>query len=242
MNPKPLLLATLLPLIATACSLAAQENANQPHPRAAKALERVGLQKNFGEFQFQKREIITLKENDRVKGLNGLMFAYYKKQPNGPRITLSIQWFEKEEDLLKFYNGNMLKQQGWEKKKVADCVVLSMKGMAYQWTDGEHFTVSMGGAPIPPELAKAYLALVPSRVGELAKKQGEKAGRERQERRPGEKGKREGTREGVALPVNPEIPIRLPEFVQRKTWALLGEPDSWTRPRPRRPSDSNSNS
>ena len=46
-----------------------------PGYQIKEALEEVVLKQDFGAFRFQKHEVVTIKNNDRVPGLNGLMFA-----------------------------------------------------------------------------------------------------------------------------------------------------------------------
>ena len=72
----------------------------QQLPEVAKALEKIVQKKNaFGGFTYDKHQVITTKENDRVPGLNGLMFVKYKNGA-GEQIQMSIQWFEDKEDLI----------------------------------------------------------------------------------------------------------------------------------------------
>ena len=41
----------------------------------------------------------------------------------------------------------------------------------YSWTDGEHFLVSLGGSPQPPqEMVEAWLSMIGSKVAEIEKK------------------------------------------------------------------------
>jgi hypothetical protein len=41
----------------------------------------------------------------------------------------------------------------------------------YSWTDGEHFLVSLGGNPQPPdEMVKDWLAMIGSKVAEIENK------------------------------------------------------------------------
>lgn len=164
-------------LMLLSASLVAQEKDRADNPQAAEALAAVVQKKDLGKFQFDKSDMVTMKQNDRVPGLGGLVFAYYKDDA-GSRIMLEILWFEYKDKLLAFYDSQLktqLKQQKELKKsKVEDSVIWGNGDKAYYWTDGEHFVVSMGGAPIPPEMAKSYLKLVPSRVAELGVKEKKK--------------------------------------------------------------------
>ena len=67
-------------------------------------MEKIVLKKDFGEnLKFHSREVATILQNDRVPGLNGLMFMRWKGDDPGTEVMASVQWFEKKDDLLKFY-------------------------------------------------------------------------------------------------------------------------------------------
>jgi hypothetical protein len=142
----------------------------QQLPEVAKAMEKiVQKEKAFDGFNYQSHEVITIRENDRVPGLNGLMFVKYKNDA-GQQIMLSIQWFEDKEDLLGFYVSNLdarRKQGIIPQRQSIDKNVLwetsIENGSIYEWTDAEHFAMSLGGPEVLPEILKAYLKAVPGR-------------------------------------------------------------------------------
>ena len=141
-----------------------------PHPGAEKALERIVLERDFGDnLKFDSREAITIKDNSRVPGLNGLMFVRWKGPDPTIEVVASLQWFEKTSDLLPFYRAQKARvAQGL--LAVGDTVIWKIGEDGYLWTDGEHFVVSLGGSPAPPkEMLAAWLALIESNPPDLAR-------------------------------------------------------------------------
>lgn len=144
------------------------------YPKAEEALNKIVQEKAFGKFQFDKKQIISIKNNDKVPGLNGLMFAYYKDK-EGNRVEFSVQWFEDKKKLLEFYESNLEHMQrqmkGLKKIKINDNEVWGYNGKMYAWTDAEHIMLSMAGNTVPPEMVKAYLKAVPSKIDAIDKKE-----------------------------------------------------------------------
>ena len=135
----------------------------QNFPEAEKALEAVILKQKFGEFEYDKHQISSMKNNPQVKGLNGLMFAYYKDK-KGNRITMSVQWFKDKNDLKNFYNKSVankgFKDTLFEKNHLK---VFQLKGQSLvYWTDSVNLMVSLG-PNAPKELLEAYLKKVPGK-------------------------------------------------------------------------------
>lgn len=138
-------------------------------------MEKIVLKKDFGEkLKFHSREVVTMLQNDRVPGLNGLMFMRWKGNDPGAEVMVSVQWFEKKDDLLKFY-GPTTKRKDYKLGELDGKSLWMIGENGYSWTDGEHFLVSLGGSPRPPdEMVKDWLSLIGSKVAEI-KKDGVKA-------------------------------------------------------------------
>lgn len=157
-------------LLLSSAIAVAQVGDPQQHPAAAQAMSQVILKRDFGAFKFDKGDFVTIQQNNRVPGLHGLAFVKYKAA-GGNQIMLSIQWFEDKEKLQAFFESGIKMQRkqqpGLKTRKVAGSTVWANGAMAYYWTDGRNFMVSMGGAAVPPEMAKAYLDVIPSRVTEM---------------------------------------------------------------------------
>ena len=135
-------------------------------PVAAEALARVILERDFDNWEFQKADVVTMRQNDRVPGLNGLAFVYYKNAA-GPRVELVVQWFENKDALRAFFDAHLEQQGLFQRRAFADLIIWSAEtpdGAGYMWTDDSHFVISMAGSSIPLELVEAYLDVVPSRV------------------------------------------------------------------------------
>ena len=143
------------------------------HPEAEKALARIVLKKDFGErLKFHSREVVTVSQNDSVPGLNGLMFMRWKGDDPGTEVMASVQWFERKADLLRFYETSK-KRASFKLGEVDNVTLWTMGKSAFQWTDGEHFHVGLGGSPDPPpEMLKAWLKLIPSKVAEVEQQRG----------------------------------------------------------------------
>ena len=107
--------------------------------------------------------------NDRVPGLNGLMFMRWKGDAPGTEVLASVQWFEKKDDLLRFY-AESRKRADYKLGKFEEIALWKLGESGYLWTDGEHFLVSLGGSPAPPaEMVKAWLGMIPSSVAAMKK-------------------------------------------------------------------------
>lgn len=147
-----------------------------PHPLAEKAMEKIVLKKDFGEnLKFHSREVVTMLQNDRVPGLNGLMFMRWKGDDPGTEVMASVQWFEKKEDLLKFY-APTTKRKDYKLGELDSTSLWMIGENGYSWTDGEHFLVSLGGSPQPPEeMVKDWLAMIGSRVADIEKEADKKS-------------------------------------------------------------------
>jgi hypothetical protein len=139
-------------------------------------MAKIVLEKDFGDLKFRSRQVVTIARNDRAPGLNGLMFMKWKGNAAGTEVMASVQWFEEKGDLFRFYA---------ESKKGADYKLREFDGTTlwkigesgYSWTDGEHFLVSLGGSPAPPpEMVKAWLAMIASKVAEVEKEAEKKPG------------------------------------------------------------------
>lgn len=140
------------------------------HAEAEKALARIVLEKDFGDdLQFHSREVVTTAQNDRVPGLNGLMFMRWKGDGPGTVVMASVQWFEKKDDLLKFY-AKSTKRADYTLGEFDGTTLWKIGEAGYSWTDGEHFLISLGGSADPPkEMVKAWLAMIASKVAEVEK-------------------------------------------------------------------------
>ena len=141
-----------------------------PHPGAEKALARIVLERDFGDdLKFDSREVVTIDENPRVRGLNGLMFMRWKGADTQAKVVASVQWFEETSDLLPFYRAEKARTvRGL--LAIGDTVIWKTSENSYLWTDGEHFVVGLGGSPTPPkEMLEAWLALIKSNPPDLAR-------------------------------------------------------------------------
>ena len=141
-----------------------------PHPGAEKALERIVLEKDFGDdLKFYSREVVTIAENSKVRGLHGLMFMRWKGAEPATEVVASVQWFEETSDLLSFYRAEKTRT-GRGLLPIGDTVIWKTGENSYLWTDGEHFVAGIGGSPAPPlEMLEAWLALVESNPPDLAR-------------------------------------------------------------------------
>jgi len=144
------------------------------HLDAEEAFSKIVLEKDFGdELKFHSRQVVSIVENNRVPGLNGLMFMRWKGDDGGAEVMASVQWFEKKEDLIAFYDPEKIRNP-YKLNNVEKTTLWKMEEdgfTGYMWTDGEHFLVTLGGSPPPPpEMMKAWLGLIASNVGELEKK------------------------------------------------------------------------
>ncbi len=151
----------------------------EKHPEAEKAMAKIVLQKDFGkQLKFHSREVVTVARNDKVPGLNGLMFMYWWGDA-GITIKASVVWFEKKDDLLKFY-ASTTQGNDYKLGEFNGTRIWKMGKDGYTWTDGEHFMVSLGGPPLPPEeMVKDWLGMIGSKVAEIEKQR-------ENERAPGE--------------------------------------------------------
>lgn len=140
-------------------------DAQVSHPEAEKALDKIVLEKDFGEqLKFHSRQVVTTKTNAAVPGLNGLMFIRWKGDSGATEVMASIQWFEKQDDLLKFYEQSK-QRDDFQRREVDGSSLWTIGTTAYQWTDNAHFHIGLGGQPDPPrEMLAAFLKLIPSRV------------------------------------------------------------------------------
>ncbi len=165
------------------CSLAALSSSGAfaqaaPHPGAEKAMARIVLEKDYGDdLKFDKREVVSILENDRVPGLNGLIFMYWRGDDPNSFVMASVQWFEKKDDLIKFYRQTT-KGQDFKLGEFDGTTLWKVGESGYSWTDGEHFLVSLGGNPPPPrEMVKDWLAMIGNKVAEIEKEAKKKSGR-----------------------------------------------------------------
>ena len=140
------------------------------HPGAEKALGRIVLERDFGDnLRFHSREVTTIEENTKVRGLNGLMFMRWKGSDPEMEVVASVQWFEDTSDLLPFYRAQKART-GQGLLTVGDTVIWRTGKHSYLWTDGEHFVVGLGGSPAPPKkMLEAWLALIESNPPDLAR-------------------------------------------------------------------------
>ena len=148
----------------------AQQGEPAPHPQAEKAMVKIVLERDFGKnLKFHSREVVTMLQNDRVPGLNGLMFMRWKGDDPGTEVMASVQWFEKKDDLLKFY-APTTKRKDYKLGELDGTSLWMIGENGYSWMDGEHFLVSLGGSPRPPEeMVKDWLAMIGSKVAEIEK-------------------------------------------------------------------------
>lgn len=155
----------------------AQQGKPAPHPQAEEAMEKIVLKKDFGEnLKFHSREVVTMLQNDRVPGLNGLMFMRWKGDEPGTEVMASVQWFEEKDDLLKFY-APTTKRKDYKLGEFDGTALWMIGENGYSWTDGEHFLVSLGGSPRPPqEMVKAWLSMIGSKVAEIEREATKKSG------------------------------------------------------------------
>ena len=183
---------TLVSVFATLSVLISSGAAAQPpkHPEAEKALAKIVFENDFGDgLKLHSRQVVTMAQNDRVPGLNGLMFIEWEGDDADTGVMASVQWFEKKKDLLTFY-AQSHKRKDYELGKFDETILWNIldenrKEIGYSWTDGEHLLVSMGGSPSPsPKMVKAWLALIPSKVAEIEKEAKKKeAGKEADKKR-----------------------------------------------------------
>lgn len=166
----------------------------EQHFEADKALEKIVLKKDYGEqIKFVSRKFVTMDKNDRVPGLNGLMFLEWTGTEPGTSVKAEVLWFEQTLDLLRFYasetkreNQKLVEFNGTRIWKMSED-----RREGYVWTDGKHFMVSLAGSPHPPEeMVKDLLAMIGSKVAEI-----EKLRQEIEKRRENEQAPREPAKE-----------------------------------------------
>lgn len=166
MHSKPLTILGTLTVLLSSSAWA------QPpkHPGAEKAMAKIVLEKDFGDhLKFHSRQVVTMAHNDKAPGLNGLLFMRWKGDAPGTEVMASVQWFEKKKDLLAFYDQSK-KREDYKLGEFDGTKVWRIGEAGYSWTDGEHFLVSLGGSPAPPpEMVKAWLAMIASKVLEVEK-------------------------------------------------------------------------
>lgn len=138
------------------------------HPAAEEALASIVLEQDFGpELKYTSRDVVTIADNDRVPGLNGLLFMRWQGDDAITEVTASVQWFEQKKDLEAFI---LQTPQLVNLKQIqfGDTTLWEIKGIGYAWSDGQHFVVSLGGRPIPPDaMVEAWLRLIHSRIDSL---------------------------------------------------------------------------
>lgn len=169
MQPKFLLILGAVTVLVSSSAMA------QPpkHPEAEKALAKIVFEEDFGDgLELHSRQVVTMAENNRVPGLNGLMFIEWEADGPGTGVMASVQWFEKKKDLLAFYvqshERKDYKLGEFDGTTLWNILDEDSKKVGYSWTDGEHFLVSLGGNPVPsPKMVKAWLAMIPSKVAEV---------------------------------------------------------------------------
>lgn len=141
-----------------------------PHPGAEKAMERIVLEQDFGDdLKLHSREILSIAENPKTPGLNGLMFMRGKGASPDMEVTASVQWFEKREELLPFYRDSPARHS-YSLMPIGDTIIWTDRENTYLWTDREHFVVGLIGSPAPSrKIIEAWLALIDSNPPDLAK-------------------------------------------------------------------------
>ena len=139
----------------------------EPHPEAERALAEIGLQRDFGEhIKFHTRQIVTMATNERVQGLNGLMFMRGKGSSPESDITVSVQWFKERTGLLDFY-VTTVKRPDFKLSEINGVLLWEIGETGVFWTDGEHYLVSLMGSPrITWEILETWLTMIPSTVAE----------------------------------------------------------------------------
>jgi hypothetical protein len=192
--------AKLISTIGIVTALIAGSAVAQPeqHAEAEKAIAKIVLQKDYAELKFHSRDVVTMTKNDKVQGLNGLMSLNWFGGAPGSRVTAEVLWFEKKDDLLKFY-GSANKWDDCKLDEINCTRIWKMGANRYTWTDGEHFMLSVGGPPCPPEeMVKDLLAMIGSKVAEIEKQR-------ENERAPREPGKEKSQQDSGGQPaIRPE--------------------------------------
>jgi len=165
---RPILLG--IAAIISSCTALAQM---ETHPAAEKAMAKLVLKKNYGDkLKFHSRKVVTMAENPRVRGLHGLAFVRWKGDDPGTEVMASVQWFADKADLMTFY-AMTTKRRDFELGELDGTAIWKMGKNGYSWTDGEHFLISLGGSPAPPEeMVKDWLALISSQVAKIEGKTG----------------------------------------------------------------------
>lgn len=165
----------------------AEERAKNPlaELRGMEAVAECVLEEDLGDLLFEGCRILG--EGRAAAGLPfraGAMVKYYdpaggKTEGRFPdwarRIDVTINWFENEESLRDRYAGLGDQIKDAEKVEIGESVVLRMRGPrsadeTYFWTDSRKRLVSItakGIPAVPAEIAKAYLAVVPSKVADM---------------------------------------------------------------------------
>jgi hypothetical protein len=179
MTKEQIMHCALVSIFGTLSVLVSSTATAQPpkHPEAEKAFARIVLEKNFGDdLKFHSRQVVTMAQNDRVPGLNGLMFMRWKGDAPGTEVMASVQWFAENKELLAFYAQSNTRED-YKLGKFDGTTLWKIGDSGYSWTDGEHFLVSLGGSPAPPpEMVKAWLAMIASKVAEVEKEAEKKPG------------------------------------------------------------------
>jgi hypothetical protein len=146
-------------------SVIAQQVKRAKHPKAAKALAKIVLRKDYGNLlKFESREFQTDAWNDVVPSLNGMMFMRWKGDDEDTEVEAVVLWFEQKDALIKFYESTT-KRDDYKLDEFNGKKIWKIGENGYTWTDGEHFLVSMGGSPRPPdEMVNDFLGMISNKV------------------------------------------------------------------------------
>ncbi len=162
----------------------AQQSDDTKHAGAEEAIKKLQLQKDFGDFKLRSHQYKTAVWKPGVSGLgvpgqNGLLVVQWINVQQEAAVLAKIRWFEDKEAALAHWKsarplGDTRKERGdLELTKVDDKTLWKLHDTAYLWTDAEHFVVSLVGSHTPPpEMLKALLAEIDSKVDELEQVQG----------------------------------------------------------------------
>ena len=148
-------------------ALAAFGNKPPGKVQVVQALANVIVDKDIGEYRFDRCKITVLPAYNRF----GATIEHKDAKHN--EINIGIQWFPNKTKLNEQLSTLLKHYKGIEKIAFENTTILRFMNdgdECYMWTDGEHIFIRMeaeGIPSVPPEIAKAYLAKIPSKVAEM---------------------------------------------------------------------------
>ena len=140
--------------------------------QVAQALANVLVDKDIGRYTFDNCEI-KVRRSPETKEYHrcGVFVEYDDVERN--EINIGIGWFSDKQQLNEGISRYLKHYKNIEEFTLDKTVILRFKSDGdenYMWSDGEHFLIKMeaeGIPSVPSEIAKAYLAKIPSKITDM---------------------------------------------------------------------------